>query len=167
VIPARRSGNRGWRDSGVVGDAPQQTSEFSLFGAVQGRGEVRVVCVGGSLGFGEQNARAVGEDECVRAAVVRMTVAFDELSLFELVNELDHLVAVQAHGVGELLLGGAVCVGELAEQLEVAGAEAERREAFSEPVGGTEPELGQQQPDPFGERGLAGALRQSGHATKR
>ena len=122
VIAIRWLGRGGRCDASVVGHVPHQAREFALLVVAQGGGEIRVVRVGGLLCLGEQSVGATGQPERVRAAVVGVGMSLDELLVFKLVDEFDHLVAVRAHGVGELLLAGATVLSEVAEQFEVAGA---------------------------------------------
>jgi hypothetical protein len=53
--------------------------------------------------------------------------AFDESSILEFVDEADHHVAVDAHGVREPLLGLSIASREVHEQPEVTRPNAQRR----------------------------------------
>ena len=64
--------------------------------------------VGRASGSAEQVACARREEQRVGAAVVGMAATLDQSASFELVDEADHLIAVDAHRVGKLLLGAAL-----------------------------------------------------------
>ena len=151
----------------MVGHTPQETGEFACFVAVQGRGEIRFVFVGGALGLGEECVRAVGQGERVSTAVVWMRPALDQLTFLEVVNELDHLVAVQAHGVSQLLLGQAFGAGQMAQELEMACAQPQGREPLGETVSGAESQLGEQESHALAQRAVHGSFGMSGHCMKR
>ncbi len=80
--------------------------------------------------------------------------------VFEVVDEPDHDVAVDAHRVGELLLGLPVASCQVGEQDEVPGVQAQRRQPFGKPRDGVEAELGKQEAGTLAQgRGRRGAGR--------
>ncbi len=125
-----------WRQAGVLGEELEQFDELAAIVGVEGGHEVGVVFVGGTLGLGEQLACPVREEQRVGAAVVGMTATLDKSESLEVVDQRDHLVAVDAHRVGELLLRSPVGIGQVGEQPEVPRTKPERSQALSESVGG-------------------------------
>ena len=109
--------------------------------------------IGGPLCVRKQLAGRSGEVDGMRPPVGRVTAAFDEASLFEVIDEADHRVAVDGKAVGKLLLGLTVRGSQMHEQAEVAGLQAQRRKALSEPLRGVGTDLGDQEPGTAGKRG--------------
>jgi carbon monoxide dehydrogenase subunit G len=52
--------------------------------------------------LGQQPAGRRGEMQCVGASIGAMSASLHEATVFELVDEANHGVAVDGHGVGEL-----------------------------------------------------------------
>lgn len=109
--------------------------------------------VGGALGTGEQFPCPWGEEQGVGASVVGVAAALDEAAVLEVVDEPDHLVAVDAHRVGELLLGSPVGRGQVGEQPEVPRAQAQGPQALGESVGSVEAEHGEQKAGTVAQQG--------------
>ena len=83
--------------------------------------------VGDTLGTAEQVVGGGGEVNGVGAPIGGVAAAFDESSILEFVDEADHHVAVDAHGVREPLLGLSIASREVHEQPEVTRPNAQRR----------------------------------------
>ncbi len=146
-----------WVDAGgqpgVLGEAVKEFDELALLVGVECGQEIGVVLVGGALGAGEQFPCLGREEQGVGAAVAGVAATLDEAAGLEVVDEPDHLVAVDAHRVGELLLGSPVGVGEVGEQAEVPRAQAQGPQALGESVGSVVAELGEQKAGTVGQRG--------------
>lgn len=80
----------------------------------------------------------------VGTSIAGMAPPLNEAAAFQLIDEADHHVAVQPHGIGQLLLGLAVAFRQLGQNAELFGVQAQRLEAFGETLGCMRPELGQQ-----------------------
>lgn len=106
----------------MAGELLQQRNEPAAVRFVEAGQQIDVVGVGGAFGLRQQLPGPAREVYGVGAAVVGMRMPPDEAAGFELVDEPDHGVAVDAHGVRKLLLTLAVADGEMAEQPEVAGS---------------------------------------------
>ena len=103
----------------MAGDALQQRGEPGLVGVVESGEQLGVVFVGGVLGLAEQVSGRRGEVQRVGAPVSGVASPLHQAAVFEVVDEPDHDVAVDAQGVGELLLGLPLGCGEVGEQSEV------------------------------------------------
>jgi hypothetical protein len=141
----------------MLGDAPEQGDELMAFGSAEGGEQLRFVLVGRLLRLGEQVARGGGEVDSVHAPVATVAAALYQSACLEVVDEPDHLVAVDAHGVGELLLGLPVGGGKVTEQSVVAGADAQWPQPLGQPCGAVKAELGQQEPGLIREPGTLAA----------
>jgi hypothetical protein len=104
------------------------------------------------VGFGQQVVGRVGEVEGVGPPVGRVAVAFHESAFLHGVDKPHHHVAMDAHGVGQLLLGLALPAGEVHEQAEVRRLYAQGREAPGELLRAVCAELGEQEAGAAGER---------------
>jgi hypothetical protein len=91
--------------SEVVGETLQESQEVGALVLVDSGEQVYLLLAGGTLGAGKQVVGGGGEVEGVGASVGGVATAFDESSVFEVIDETDHRVAVDAQGIGELLLG--------------------------------------------------------------
>jgi hypothetical protein len=77
----------------------------------------------------------------VCAAVVGMPPTFDQTALLEIVEQTDHDLAVDAQGVGELLLGAPFTALEVRQEPEVVGRDAKRCQSRGERLRDVKPEL--------------------------
>ena len=146
-----------WRQPGVLGDARKQRDELMALGFAEGSEQFGFVFAGCVLRLGEQVAGGGGEVDGVRAPVAAVAAALGQPARLEVVDEPDHLVAVDAHRVGELLLGLPVGGGKVAEHSVVAGPDAQRPQPLGEPLGAVEAELGEQEPGLMGQPGTRAA----------
>lgn len=105
---------------------------------------------------GEWAAGRFGEVNRVGAPVGGVASSLHESPVFEVVDEPGHDVAVEAHRVGEVLLGLPVVSCQAGEQAEMRGAQAQRPQPFAEPRGGAEAELGDQEAGTLGQRVVCG-----------
>jgi hypothetical protein len=103
------------------------------------------VLVGDPLGTAKQLVGGCSEVDGVGAPIGGVAAAFDQASILEFVDESDHHVAMDAHGVGQPLLGLALAAREVHEQPEVTRPHAQRRQALSEPMRAVSAELGKQE----------------------
>lgn len=99
----------------------------------------------GRLPVRQHRPSSLGELHRVRPPVLWMSGAPDEPELLELVDQSDHRVAVDAEPVCQFLLAAAVGLGEVGEDAEVGGMQAEWGELRDEALGDGEPQLGQQE----------------------
>lgn len=153
------------RESGVVGEALQELDEVWPVGFVDTGEELCFLLVGGALGAGEKVVCGGGEVEGVRATIGRVAATLDEPPAFEVVDETDHHIAVDAHDVGELLLGLPLVPREMHEQPEMARPHAQRRQAVGELLRATGPQLRQQEAGTARERRFRRERSSIGHAT--
>lgn len=111
----------------MVGELLQETDEPGAVGLAHSREEFLFLLVGDTLGAWERFGGGRGEVDGVCASVGGVPVAFDQSTIFEFVDEADHHVAVDAHGVGELLLGLSLAAREVHEETEVTRPHTQRR----------------------------------------
>jgi len=102
-----------------LGDALQQPEELAPVGFIEHSHQFVVVLVGGALRLGEQFTGGVGEPHGVCAPIARVAAAQHEPTLLEVIDEADHRIAVDVHGISELLLGPAVGGRQMDQQAEV------------------------------------------------
>jgi len=156
-----------WGQASVLGDALEQVDELAVLVGVEWRQQVGVVFVGGALGPDEQLPCLAREEQRVSAAVVGMAATLDESAGLEVVDERDHLVAVDAHRIGELLLGSPVDTGQVGEQPEVPRTKAQRPQALGKSVGCVEAELGEQEARTVDQAGAGSCGRRVWHRRDR
>jgi hypothetical protein len=106
-------------ESSVVGEALQEGDEVVAVGLVDPGEQLCFLLVGGALGAGKQVVSGGGEVQGVGAPVGGVAAAFDESAVFQIIDQTHHHVAVDAHGVGELLLRLSLVLRQVHEQSEV------------------------------------------------
>ena len=88
----------------------------------------------------------------MRPPVGRVAPALHESAFLHGVDQTHHDVAVDAHGVGQSLLGLALAAREMHQQAEVRRLHAQRRQAPGELLRAVRAELGEQEADTAGQR---------------
>ena len=129
------------RIAGVRGEPLQDDDEPGAFTGVEWGEDLVLVLVGDLAGPGEQFARRCGQVDGVGAAVAGMPATFDQIALFEVVEQADHDLAVDAQRVGELLLGVPFAAFEVHQEPEVVRCDAQRRQPRGERLRDVEAQL--------------------------
>jgi hypothetical protein len=149
----------------VLGEVLQECDEVGAVVLADSREQFCLVLVGDTLGTAEQVVGGAGEVDRVSTPIGGVAAAFDESSILEFVDEADHHVAVDAHGVCEPLLGLPLASREVHEQPEVTRPHAQRRQALGELMRAVRAELGQQEAGSAGQRVTSCPCRDVGHST--
>ena len=136
----------------MLGEVLQERDEVGAVVLADSREQFCLVLVGDTLGTAEQVVGGAGEVDRVGTPIGGVAAAFDESSILEFVDEADHHVAVDAHGVCEPLLGLPLASREVHEQSEVTRPHAQRRQALGELMRAIRAELGQQEAGSAGQR---------------
>lgn len=131
--------------SGMAGDPLQQCRDGGLVGGVEAGEKFGVVRVCGAIGLVEQFPGLGREVQRVGAPVLGVSSSLDQSAGFEVVDQPDHDVAVDAQGVGELLLGLTGGCGQVDEEPVVLVLQPQRCQPLGEPGGGVVADLGQQE----------------------
>lgn len=88
----------------MVGEALQKRDERGPIVGVDPGKQFDVLLVGDTFGLGHQLVGGRGEMDGVGAPIGGVAAALDESATFEFIDQPDHHVAVDAQGVGKLLL---------------------------------------------------------------
>jgi hypothetical protein len=111
------------REPGAPGNFVEQSDQLTPSSGIKSTDQLHLELVRSLPGAREQLPPHRGETNRVSSSVTRVRMAFDEPVLLEFVDKPNHGIAVDAHRVGQLLLGLTVGEGELAKDSELARVE--------------------------------------------
>lgn len=98
---------------GVFGEVAQRVDEVRVVGGAEETDQLRLQGVGGLLGMGQQLAAGVGQAHRVGSTIAAVGTSLDQAPGLEIIDEADHDVAVDAQGIGELLLSAPLTLAQV------------------------------------------------------